>query len=98
MAKTEKSTDYLVHDLLKAAGIDARPNKSQISEIDGALKTASKKGTGQIGRPEFLALSGGYLLVVEDKADPKHQAKFVEGEGGSSLLMDPSSVVAYAEN
>ena len=70
MAKTEKTTDYLVHDLLKTAGIDARPNKSQIAEIDGALKTASKKGTGQVGRPEFLAVSGGYLLVVEDKADP----------------------------
>lgn len=96
--QTEKSTDFLVHDLLKAAGIDAKPNKIQIAEIDGALKTASKKGTGQIGRPEFLAVSGGYLLVVEDKADPKFQAKFVEGETGTSLLMDPSSVVAYAEN
>lgn len=96
--QTEKATDFLVRDLLKVAGIAALPNKSQIAEINGALKTASKKGTGQIGRPEFLAVSGGYLLVVEDKADPKHQAKFVEGENGSSLLMDPSSVVAYAEN
>lgn len=96
--ETEKTTDFLVRDLLKAVGIDAHPNKSQISEINGALKTASKKGNGQIGRPEFLAVSGGYLLVVEDKADPKHQAKFVEGDNGSSLLMDPSSVVAFAEN
>ena len=95
---TEKTTDFLVRDLLKAAGIAALPNKSQIAEINGALKTASKKGTGQIGRPEFLAVSGGHLLVIEDKADQKHQAKFIEGENGSSLLMDPSSVVSYAEN
>ena len=95
---TEKTTDFIVRDLLKAAGIVATANVSENPEIQKALKTASKRGTGQIGRPEFLAVTGDFLLVVEDKADSRFQSKFVEGENGSSLLMDPSSVVAYAEN
>ena len=95
---TEKTTDFIVRDLLKAAGIDATPNVSRNPEIQAALKTASKRGTGQIGRPEFLAVSGEFLIVVEDKADSRYQSKFVERENGTSLLMDSSSVVAYAEN
>lgn len=95
---TEKATDFIVRDLLKAAGIDATANVSDNPEIQKALKTASKRGTGKIGRPEFLASSGEFLLVIEDKADSRYQSKYVERENGTSLLMDPSSVVAYAEN
>ncbi|MBQ7251154.1 MAG: SAM-dependent DNA methyltransferase [Kiritimatiellae bacterium] len=95
---TEKATDFIVRDLLKVAGIDATANVSDNPEIQKALKTASKRGTGKIGRPEFLATSGEFLLVIEDKADSRYQSKFVERENGTSLLMDPSSVVAYAEN
>ena len=56
LAKKEAKTDLWVYDLLKNAGISAEPQGSSIKEIEDALKTASKKGTGKIGRPEFVAV------------------------------------------
>lgn len=49
MAKREVKTDLWVYDLLKQANIDLDPQGSSIKEIDTALKTASKKGTGNVG-------------------------------------------------
>lgn len=93
----EKITDLIVASKLKTAGIAFYPNGSAIKEIQKALKSASKKGNGKSGYPEYVAKVGDFLLVIEDKADSAHQAKYID-ESKTSLLMDVSSVVNYAEN
>ena len=94
---TERTTDYLISDMLTAAGIDFAPNGSKIKEIEEALKTASKRGTGKQGFPEFTAKSGDFILVIEDKRSPDRQAKYI-GDKKDVLLMDTPSVNDYAEN
>lgn len=69
MAKKEVKTDLWVYELLKEAKIDLDPQGSSIKEIDEALKTASKKGTGNSGFPEYCGMVKDFLLVIEDKAD-----------------------------
>ena len=69
MAKKEVNTDLWVHELLKEAGIrenfDAQG--SNVKEINEALKTASKKGTGNSGFPEYVGIVKDFLIIIEDK-------------------------------
>ena len=51
MAKKEVLTDLWVYELLKEAKINLSPQGSNIKEIDNALKSASKAGTGKVGFP-----------------------------------------------
>lgn len=53
MAKKEVKTDLWVYDLLKDAGIHLDPQGCSIKEVDEALKTASKRGTGNVGYPRL---------------------------------------------
>ena len=87
----------IVAQKLKDAGIAFYPNGSSIAEIKKALKSASKRGNGRNGYPEYVAQVGDFLLVIEDKSDSQHQAKYID-DGKTSLLMDTSSIVNYAEN
>lgn len=96
MAK-EKKTDIIVAGLLAEAGIDATPNESSIREINDALKTASKRDTGRMGFPEYVAQSGDFILVIEDKAEAEYQAKYIYGKN-DTLLMDTPSKERFAEN
>ena len=57
MAKKEVVTDLWVYDLLKEANIKLEAQGSSIIEINNALKTAYKNGTGNVGFPEYC---GGY--------------------------------------
>ena len=97
MTDYEKKTDFIVAQLLTNAGLDFTMNGSQIEEINEALKTSSKRGTGKTGFPEFVAQSGEFIIVIEDKADQTKQAKYMN-EKEDTLLMDTSSVTNYAEN
>lgn len=63
----EKSTDLWVYDLLKEANIYLDPQGSTIKEINDALKTASKRGTGNIGYPEYTGVVKDFLIVIENK-------------------------------
>lgn len=94
----EKKTDLLVADLLNRAGITATPNGSSIAEIQTALATASKRGTGRNGFPEYVAQVGEFIIVIEDKAETSKQAKFIDPNKPKALLMDRTSVADYAEN
>ena len=76
----EKLTDLLIAELLKTAKIEATPNGSNIVEISEALKTASKRGTGKKGFPEYIARVGDFIIVIEDKADQSKQAKYLDEE------------------
>ena len=46
-----------------------------IKEIDEALKTASKRGTGKVGFPEYVGVVKDFLLVIEDKASLQNHIK-----------------------
>lgn len=95
MAKKEIKTDLWVYDLLKQADIELEPQGSSVKEIDQALKTASKKGTGKVGFPEYVGAVKDYLLVVEDKAD---LSKHKKCDDNGNISMDISSVINYAVN
>ena len=97
MSKNEKITDFFIGKLLSLANIDFTPNGSNIKEVQKALKTASKKGTGNAGFPEFTAKVDDFLLVIEDKATIDNQAKFEDDEE-TVLAMDTKSITDYAEN
>ena len=97
MGKNEKSLDLFIGKLLDAANIKYTPNGSTIKEIDEALKTASKKGTGTVGFPEFVGISNDFIIVVEDKADLEKQANYSDEES-TTLATDIKSLTDYAEN
>lgn len=69
MARIEKETDYWVYDLLKEANIQLDPKGSSIKELNDAFKTASKKGTGNVGFPEYCGIVKDFVLIIEDKKD-----------------------------
>jgi len=95
MAKKEATTDLWVHDLLKEAGIGLDAQGSSIKEIDDALKSASKRGTGKAGFPEYVGVVKDFVIVIEDKADLKNHIKENENGGISDEISD---ITNYAVN
>ena len=98
--KCEKETDLIVSKMLDAVGIKHDANGSKILSVANALKTASKKGNGKQGFPEYTAKVKDFILVIEDKADTAHQAKYIKGgqKDNNVLLMDSASIKNFAEN
>lgn len=95
MSKKEKSTDLWVYDLLKEANISLDPQGSSVKEIDDALKTASKRGTGKVGFPEYVGVVKDFLIVIEDKSSISyHENRTDEG----IIAEDTSSICDYAVN
>lgn len=95
MAKKEVSTDLWVHDLLKEAGIELDAQGSSIKEIDEALKSASKRGTGKAGFPEYVGVVKDFLLVIEDKASLKNHIK---RNADNLISLKTKDVTDYAVN
>ena len=95
MAKKEAKTDLWVYDLLKQAGIQLDAQGSNIKEIDEALKTASKKGTGNVGFPEYVGVVKDYLLVIEDKAS---LSKHIKLDSKNCISAEIDAVCDYAVN
>lgn len=63
------------------------PQGSSIKEIDDALKTASKKGTGNVGFPEYVGVVKDFIIVIEDKADlSKHKKLIARSARGVARL------------
>ncbi len=93
----ERKTDFFIGKLLDLAKIEYTPNGSSIKEVQVALKTASKKGTGRAGFPEFTAKSKDFIVVIEDKADIEKQANY-EDEEKTILATDVKSITDFAEN
>lgn len=95
MAKKEVKTDLWVADQLKEVGISYDAQGSEIKEIKDALATASKKGTGKVGYPEFTAVVDDFLIVIEDKADlDKHIKETDKGV----ISVETQAVTDYAVN
>lgn len=95
MAKKEVKTDLWVYDLLKQAEIQLDAQGSNIKEIDEALKTASKKGTGNVGFPEYVGVVKDYLLVIEDKAALD---KHIKLDDKNCISIEANAVRDYAVN
>lgn len=95
MAKKEVKTDLWVAAQLDECKIHFDAQGSDVKEINEALKTASKRGTGNAGYPEYTAVIGDFVLVIEDKADMDKQVKFTD-----SGIIDTSvkAVTDYAVN
>lgn len=95
MARKEARTDLWVWELLRQAGISLDAQGSTILEIDTALRTASKKGTGRAGFPEYVGVVKDYLLVIEDKADLSKHSKL---DSGGIISQEVQAVTDYAVN
>lgn len=95
MAKKEVKTDLWVYDLLRQAGIVLDAQGSSIKEIDDALKTASKRGTGNVGFPEYVGVVKDYLIVIEDKAD---LSKHIKRDESGNVSLETSAVTDFAVN
>ena len=95
MAKKEVATDLWVHDLLKEAEIELDAQGSTIKEIDEALKTASKRGTGKVGFPEYVGVVKDFLLVIEDKASLQNHIK---RNNDKLISLETKDVTDYAVN
>lgn len=93
--KKEIITDYWVRDLLIEANIDLDPQGSSILEIDKALKTASKSGSGNVGFPEFVGVVKDFLIVIEDKA---LISKHLKLNDNGVISLEPKDVKNYAVN
>ena len=95
MAKREVLTDLWVYEMLKEANIDLHPQGSNIKEIDEALRTASKAGTGNVGFPEYSGVVKDFILIIENKADVSLHEKRNEKD----LICDKvKSIKDYAVN
>ena len=74
MAKKEVKTDLWVARQLDDSKIKYDAQGSDVKEINDALQSASKRGTGNAGYPEYVAVVKDFVIVIEDKADlAKHQ-------------------------
>lgn len=95
MAKKEVRTDLWVAAQLGENGIKFDAQGSDVKEIDEALKTASKRGTKNVGYPEYVAVIGDFVLVIEDKADTSKHMNFTNK---GIIATDVKSVTNYAVN
>ena len=95
MSKKEANFDLYLHDLLVEAGIQADTQGSNIVPINDALKTASKHQTGKAGFPEYTAVVGDFVLVMEDKAD---RANLCLKEADGTISMTVQATTDYAVN
>jgi type I restriction enzyme M protein len=97
VSKKEKNLDIFISKLLDSAKIKYSADGSSIKEINAALKTASKKGTGRVGFPEFVGISKDFIIVIEDKAELDKQANYTDEEE-TDLATDVKSLKDFAEN
>ncbi|MBR6422444.1 N-6 DNA methylase [bacterium] len=95
MARKEVKTDLWVHDLLKEAGIELDAQGSEIKEIDEALKTASKRGTGKVGFPEYVGIVKDFIIVIEDKPKLENHVKY---DSNKLVSLETKDVVDFAVN
>ena len=95
MAKKEVKTDLWVASQLDKCKIRFTAQGSEVKEINEALSTASKRGTGNAGYPEYVAVVNGFVIVIEDKADLAKHEKLTD----TSLIETTTKAITdYAVN
>ena len=95
MAMSEAKFDLHIHDLLREAGINAEYQSTDSIELKEALSTASKSQTGEPGRPDYIAVVEGYVIVIEDKKD--RDKLLLLGDDGT-ISLTPQATKDYAVN
>ncbi len=95
MAKKEVRTDLWVASQLCDCKIQYDAQGSNVKEIDDALSSASKRGTGKAGYPEYVAVVNDFVLVIEDKADTDKHIKLTDA---GILDTNVKAVTDYAVN
>ncbi|MDR2412737.1 MAG: SAM-dependent methyltransferase, partial [Rickettsiales bacterium] len=92
----EKMTDDFIASLLREADIEYVRDDGINKEVQNALRTASKRGTGKAGFPEFTAQVDNFLIVIEDKKKLSDHVKYKDDE--ETLATDTKSITDYAMN
>lgn len=97
MGKKEVMTDLWVYEMLREIGVHNHfsAQGSDIKELDEALSTASKKGTGNVGFPEYVGVINDFLIVIEDKASLNKHVNRTEQD---LIAEDVKSITEYAVN
>lgn len=95
MAKKEAKTDLWVASQLNKYKIRFTPQGSDIKDINEALATASKRGTGNSGYPEYVAVVNDFVIVIEDKADLNKHIKLTDTE---IIDTNTKAITDYAVN
>ncbi len=93
----EADTDLWVYEMLQDVELEKKfsPQGSHIKEIQEALATASKRGTGQAGFPEYVGVVKDFLIVIENKADLGQHIKLDKND---LIMQDVASVSDFAVN
>ncbi|MEB7398450.1 HsdM family class I SAM-dependent methyltransferase [Staphylococcus epidermidis] len=96
MNPNEKSgIDEYMNDEIKSLGVKYYRESSGNIEVQNALKSASKRLNGNVGKPEFTFFSKDFFIVVEDKNDVNLH---IYTENDSIILDDANIVPKYAVN
>lgn len=93
--KKEVQTDLWVYNMLNNARIKLDAQGSSIHEINEALKTASKSGTGKVGFPEYVGVVKDFIVVIEDKANVD---KHIKRTDSGLLSSEQAHIKGYAVN
>lgn len=95
MAKAEAQTDLWVAKQLDEIQVKFNAQGSEVKQINEALATASKRGSGKAGYPEFVGVVNEFVIVIEDKAELTNHIKLTE-----SGVLDNSieAITNYAVN
>lgn len=96
MNPNEKSgIDEYMNDEIKSLGVKYYRESSGNIEVQNALKSASKRLNGNVGKPEFTFFSKDFFIVVEDKNDVNLH---IYKENDSIILDDKNIIPKYAVN
>ncbi|MEB6569047.1 HsdM family class I SAM-dependent methyltransferase [Staphylococcus auricularis] len=84
-----------MNDEIKSLGVKYYRESSGNIEVQDALKSASKRLNGNVGKPEFTFFSREFLVVIEDKNDINLH---IYSEDDTIILDDENIVPKYAVN
>lgn len=96
MKPNEKSgIDEYMNDEIKSLGVKYYREYSGNIEVQDALKSASKRLNGNVGKPDFTFFSREFFVVIEDKNDINLH---IYSEDDTIILDDENIVPKYAVN
>lgn len=95
MINEATATDQTVRVRLQNLDIDFYEQGSNNVEIIKGLAHASKKGTKKSGKPEFVFVSNGYPVIIEDK--PTLDKNALVNDNGE-LIFNSSTTMEFADN
>ncbi|MDU0476824.1 N-6 DNA methylase [Staphylococcus chromogenes] len=84
-----------MNDEIKSLGIKYYRESSGNIEVQNALKSASKRLNGNVGKPEFTFFSKDFFIVIEDKNDVYLH---IYSKNDEIILNDENIVPKYAVN